>query len=48
MKNIPVANFTAPVAAPVSACLTVHLSAQHTSPHAPQQVVIPSVSFFLY
>ena len=36
----PLANFSAPVAAPVSACLTVHLSAKHPRPYAPQQVVI--------
>ena len=39
MKNIPAANFTAPVAAPVSACFAIHLSAQHTSTHASQQVL---------
>ena len=43
----PPANFSAPVAAPVSTCLTIHLSAKHPRPYAPQQVVIALSEYIL-
>ena len=43
----PPANFSAPVAAPVSTCLTIHLSAKHPRPYASQQVVIALSEYIL-